>query len=236
MITTIATRNFIISDKKVLDEIKRLELKYVFVDVKRDYDNEIIVTVGTVPSILGKASRYCSKIFFGTKVSIRTPKFLVGFVGKKAHHYRDVSVFKDTDELFRIRPINFKIKSEKLKAIDLKADPYFTASGVMVIPKMFINSNFKHKYSVYKVSFDATDLSILSRGVIRARMIPVGEEAGMCFKIKESDTYVSTGVLTKIKKLVSDAGKEISSFQFKHIEFNEYYENGIITFTESQNG
>lgn len=231
-ISVIKSRNFVIEDKEILAIINNANIQYLNLTIKKDYDNCIIICANIGPEEKSKA---CMKIFKESSYFIRTPSTLVPFTGKKVFYYRDDTVFKDPNELFRIKPVNFEIYSDKFKDTDCRDVPYFTKSGSLVLPRIFINQHFNHRIVLCKLSFDCTDAIMIKNGVICCYFYPYNEKHYFSFNIKKNYMGLTTGIMKKLIETVDICDKDISRFEFRDISFSENYKNGFITFTEKKN-
>jgi len=227
----IKARNFIIDDPVIISEIDRLAITHLRPKIQKDYDGELII--GMHRGGIGNTSRFDVAIRRNDAYYIRTPGCLDCFAGEQVSIYRDSTIFKIFSEVFRIKPITFKLVDTNTKKIEYKTEPYFTKMGVLVLPALYAQEHFGRKLLLQRMSFGSNDPSSIASGIICVHPVPFNEKHELSFKISLDKYSAKINGLSRIVNMIKASGKNIFCFKYIGINYNKEFPNGLLTFKET---
>ena len=141
------------------------------------------------------------------------------FVGERAIVYKELTN-PMPGELFRLELLKYDFITGKKR--DLELDPYFTKNS-LVLPRMFINSNFVTSKTGYKISFSATSKEVLDKNIILAYIHneDTPRESIDDYKLKKYAKGLRTSSLSYFKDFVENNCGSLTDFKFIGLRYFE---------------
>jgi len=210
MIAQLITRSVIIEDPLIIRSISKSGAKYITCKKIVDKSKETVLQFNIDNSIY--SSRYNYTLIASREgLKFTTPAELVKHRGKYIRVYQDVMEFEE-NELFRIKAVDFTLSKKERIRHDVK-DPYFTKSGIMVIPKYYINYFLDKISPLMNLSFNDNNLKhFIDENLLIAYLTPFGQ-SGMCYPLYPCSNGLRTRTLVKlIDSLINKSGKKIDRF------------------------
>jgi len=159
---------------------------------------------------------------------IRTPVILKQFVGKKVEYYIETSSPLE-NEIFRIKPIDFKFMENK-KVKKRNVVPYILDSGIFVLPMEYVKKHVGSHILSCKLSFNNNTALTISCGTIYCHI--TRERGGFSSKLRIYKDKICTGRMNKIVNLIDVHAKKLSDFIYEETIARDYTDYGIIVFKE----
>ena len=170
------------------------------------------------------------KIKIYNDFKIRTPLFLIPFIGKKIIIYHDY-INCAPNELFRIKPVDFRLND---MAGIRYINPYFT-STTLNIPYYYINKNLDDIAPILRISMALTNEFIVKKGEVRAEFSIVKKDDLLNYPLYRSTNGLRTKTMIKVINLLNDNDKDLENFTYVEtvpVSFNKY---GVMLFKERIN-
>lgn len=223
----IQAKNFVIRDPEIFDLIKKNRIEYIHSFPKRKRNGELSLIIKSPPSNVLTLAKGYQKVKIGKDyILFRTPKYLKSYRGKKVEYYIE-RLYPEPNELFRIR---YK-KITKTKQL-----PYFTSSGIFVIPYDYLNENISHKTGKLKVSFNKCTSNALQEGFMLIYIIDyfskdIGLGGGLC-SLKKHSSDLRTRVVTSFIDFMKRHNKNIHNYKYAGTMPYKNCPYGLIIFKE----
>ena len=222
-----------ISDPGVLETMARNNVRYVSYSLIEEGNGEPVI-VARMPDnaedlTLGKS---WMSVHYNRNVWTRTPKILQGYAGQRVLVYTE-QIFKEPYELFRIRSLGFSFGETRQRKQRVKVDvPYFTKSGIVVIPRNYINKYLNSKAAIARLSFNMVNELLISQGYLWAHFT-IGDERGkMLYPLHQCTNGLRTRTPVNLIDRVANQGKDLSRYQYFTTVGQESFEYGVIVFEE----
>jgi hypothetical protein len=171
-----------------------------------------------------------NQIYINSKgFKIRTPSLLQPFINKKIIIYNDY-INSSIDELFKIKPVDFKI--ENMIGLRYKY-PYFT-NTTLTIPFFYINKYLNECASIFRISFSLTNELILKKKQIRAAFTITKNDELLNYPLYKVTNGLKTKTMTKFLNLIDENNKFLEHFSYFDtidVSFNKY---GVMIFKEDR--
>ena len=233
MIQKIKSKNFCIQDPKIQEFMRLNEINHLKFVV--DIENEIFISAKfpDYDNLLSFDKKWL-KVHWGNRVvSVRTPAILKDHIGKNIDVYQE-KIFNDKRELFRVKPVDFKLNNifkKKCKRIKLNI-PYFSKSGYCVIPIDYIRKKNINNIQICRLSFNRIDSNLINLGFIFARITKHKDIGFLSYPLKECSNGMMTRTLTKVLDIIYENGKKITDFQYLKTVYDKNYKYDLIVFKE----
>lgn len=159
----------------------------------------------------------------------RTPGFLLPFIGKEIVLYTDyLSQYKD--ELFRIKPINFKLNGiEGIKHMN----PYLTKSA-LILPFMYINKMLDYTAEASRISFNRTNDATILNGELKCEVVLIKQGERFNYPFYKCTNGLTTKTLVNVIDLLMENNKNIENFEYKYTLGCNKSKYGVIIFKEKK--
>jgi hypothetical protein len=158
------------------------------------------------------------------KLKIRTPKLLKGLLGKDIIKYRQY-VDELPNELFRIKRLSDVSQKNRT--------PYFTA-GTLVLPWLYISQALDETASICRISFNATDPTVIAMGQIRAEVTLVKRSELWNYPLYKTSNGLTTRTISRVVGAVEENGSSLKDFHYAGTLAYDKSKFGIIVFKEKK--
>jgi len=225
------TRNFIIEDSEASEMIRILDISHIYYTYDYDFDGQIILVAKKPPDNTVSLTRSWMSVYKKRKIYTIMPSKLLPFIGKTVAIYRD-NAFNSVDELFKIKPIDFKFKINGMNVKRININPHFTSSNTFVLPKHYINKTINGKIYISRISFDLITLDSISDGFLFAGIVDNNYAGSLVFNFSENKVGFCTYKLKRLMAMISGCGKNLNSFLYQSTIPNEINKHGVMVFEE----
>lgn len=222
-----------ILDSSVIETMARNNVQYIHYSIMLEETGEQII-IARMPDnsedlTLGKS---WLSVHYGRHVWTRTPSILQNHIGQKVIVYTE-RIFKESHELFRIRSLGFLFGASKIRKRRIKLEvPYFTSSGIVVIPRTYINKYLDNKAPIVRLSFNMVNDMILDHGNIWAHFTAGDEHGSMMYPLYKCTNGLRTRTPVDLINRVANYGKSLSHYQYLTTVKQEGFEYGVMVFEE----
>jgi len=225
----ISRKRLYINDPFICNLIENLNIQNIHFSYSYDLNGSIVLTVNIPPEDILLLDISWFKVYKKRMFYINLPTFLKPYIGMTIQYYNE-SIFNTKNELFRIRPINFKFNTNiETKKYNFTL-PYFDRSH-LVVPKVFINNNFEKKILMAKMCFDTINKRSLDEGYLVVRIVYPPDISSLSYFLNNAEFYLITNRLTDIKKMLKNYNKQI--YKFKYVLLDK--EHSALVFKEEIN-
>jgi len=231
----IRARSFIIQDNSVIEFMQKNHIKHIrFIADLNNGEACILVKFPDYSKELTFGKQWMKVIYGKRGVYVRTPSILKPYVGKNIRIYRDI-IFGDQFELFRVVPVDFEIKGPFSSNRRLSMNvPYFSKTAYCIIPRKYILEHVGIEIFSSKLSFNRTDALVIDSGYIFCRIFLNNPDNGMLIYTLSRCTNGVRARVKKLSEIVSEAGKDLSNFQYETTIHDSGYD--LIVFKEVELG
>ena len=227
---TIKPRAFTINDGEICNRIKDGNIKYLHFFLVDDCGGFSLIAKPPGPNELALEKNYKQVCVNTDKMSFRTPKHLLQHVGKEAWCYIE-RMRPESGELFRIKPIGFRIKKGS-KSTQNNLTPYFS-NNYIVFPRHYLNKHIPHNISKLQVSFDRSTPEALHQNYLFV-LLSDGRFMGRkkFYFLEKRLNNMRTKPLTKLVRFLKSHNKNINSYKYLKTLTLKSCPYGLIVFKE----
>jgi len=231
----IKTHYFSICDKEVSEKILSLKIRYLKFNFEYEPNGDLYICAYKPDDyILETLGRKWLKVIAGDDVKIRTPKIISKHIGSKVICYID-RISTNKNEVFRIKPVQFSFAEDNRikRKVNNQRDPYFTRSGRLVLPRLYLNKNVKGDLDNITVSFELINKFIIEKGFLHAYLENGSSISNFVYSIERTNNAVRTHPVKGVMSFLNQNNIDIYNYYYTGTLESKQYKYGIIVFEES---